>query len=215
MTCRGLGMTGLMIVTMAGSALARPQYARNCNDCHFGGPADVGVPEVVGFDAMADPDETLTGAVDRGLLKVFTAAPGETVDLSVLIDFGDATGTRFAAELKRMELAGVVNGGTLTFDADADWFFQTGTEFPDLSAPYYTIPEDSGMSFTAAQTFTFSMLVGASTTPDYYDLEFAVAGQPGFHYNDEHFYLHVTPEPAAIGLLLLGLGVASRRPSRV
>jgi hypothetical protein len=201
-------------LVMAVAAHARPHYARNCNACHGGGPLVATAPEVVNFDAFADPDESGTGAEDRGLLKVFTVEPGGTVDLEVLVDLEDALNVRFAVELKGMEAPGVVNGGTLVFDADPDWNRQTGTEISDPTRPYYTTPQDEGIDYTDPRVFTFTMGIDETTPADFYDLEFALAGQPGFHYNDEHFYLRVIPEPGTLALIALGAAVGMTRRRR-
>lgn len=193
------------------AAVARPFFARNCSMCHAASPPVDAVPEVINFDGFADPDESGTGATDRGLLKLFTVEPGESVDLSLLVDLQDVQDTHFAVELKGMELPGVEKEGQLIFTADPDWFMQIGTVEIDPLAPYYTIPQDMGMHYLEPTIFTFSMLVDASTTPDFYDLEFAMAGQPGYFYGDEHFYLQVLPEPASLMLVTLALGVWSGR----
>ncbi len=210
---RCAGAAGCVLV-IAVAAHARPQFARNCNACHGGGPLVATAPEVINFDGFADPDESATGAADRGLLKVFTVEPGGTVDLQLLVDLEDALNARFAVELKRMEEPGVVNGGTLVFDADPDWNLQIGTDIVDPTRPYYTFPQDQGIEYAGPQVFTFTMGIDETTPADFYDLEFALAGQPGFHYNDEHFYLQVIPEPGTLALIVLGAAVGMTRRRR-
>ncbi len=214
MTMRTILTVAMIELAVTTVASAFPNYSRNCSDCHTSAPPAAGTPEVVGFDGFADPIETTPGATDRGLLKVFTVSPGDTVDLSVRVDLGAAQGTVFAVELKRPEVPGVVNGGQLSYLADANWFMQTGVVDNNPSAPYYTIPELSGQLYVQPEVFTFSMLVDPSTPPDFYDLEFAMAGQPDFFYGDEHFYLEVVPEPGVCGLVLLGSSVLLWRRRR-
>ena len=100
--------------------------------------------------------------------------------------------------------AGVVNGATLAFEPDPDWSVQAGTVIIDPARPYYTIPQGEGISFTDARIFTFTMRIDETTTSHFYDIEFALAGQPGFHYNDEHFYVQVLPEPGTAALAGVG-----------
>lgn len=203
------------VVANTSPAEALPNFGRNCGDCHGGGPPPAaGALELINFNGLVDPDESFTGATDRGLLKFFDVFPGDSVDLTFRVDFQDAVDIHYAVELKRMENLGVEGGGTLTQTPDADWFQQTGAVFMDLDRPYFTLPQDEGLHFTDPRTFTFTMLVDELTDPDFYDLEFAIAGQPEFFYTDEHFYLHVVPEPATLVFVSLAV-LAMRRRSRV
>ncbi len=200
------------VVLLAGTiASARPNFGRNCSDCHNGGEPAVPALSVVGFDGMVDPDESATGATDRGLLKFFEVAPGGTLDLQVMVDFGNLQDHVYAVELKRMEIPGVEGFGTLDYTGDSGWFFQIGDTFPDPTRPYFTSTETDGVLFTEPQLLTYTMQIGAATDPDFYDLEFAMAGQPGFFYTDEHFYVHVTPEPGSVSLMAFGLGLCAWR----
>ncbi|MEE9295164.1 MAG: PEP-CTERM sorting domain-containing protein [Phycisphaerae bacterium] len=212
----GLVVCGAVCLLAGSTALGRPNYGRNCRDCHGGGPPPVaGALEVLNFNGLVDPDESGTGATDRGLLKFFEVAPGGNVDLSVRIDLQNLENFKYAVELKRMETTGVENGGTLTYSPDPAWFLQTGDLIPDPDRPYFTTPQDSGILFTGPQLFTFTMFVDPSTDPDFYDLEFAMGLRHELDfdrfYEDEHFYLHVTPEPATLTLMVLALGVSLRR----
>ena len=196
--------------------MARPHFGRGCSDCHGAGPPPVsGALELINFDGFFDPDESFTGATDRGTLKFFDVFPGDSVDLTIRVDFQDAVDIHYAVELKRMEELGVEGGGTLTQSPDPDWFQQTGAIFSDPARPYFTIPEDEGIHFTDPQVFTFTMLVDESADPDFYDLAFAMAGQPDFFYTDEHFYLHVVPEPTSLALVSLAVLALRRRGQSV
>ena len=203
------------VVVHVSPASARPNFGRNCGDCHGAGPLPVAdALQLINFDGLVDPDESFTGATDRGTLKFYDVFPGDTVDLTIRVDFQDAPEVHYAVELKRMETLGVEGGGTLTQTPDPDWFPQTGSIFSDPDRPYFTIPEADGIHPDGPRTFTFTMLVDESTNPDFYDLEFAMAGQPEFFYTDEHFYLRVIPEPATIAFLSLAV-LAMRRRARV
>lgn len=207
----------VLALFVAGDASARPNYGRNCKNCHSAGEPVLGALSVGNHDGLFDPDESGTGATDRGPLKTFVVTPGQTVDFAVTIDLGTLFNYAYAVELKRMEIPGVVAGGVLAFSPDTDWFLQTGALKPDPARPYYTTPSDAGIPFFGPQTFTFSMFIDPATTPDVYDLEFAMAGQPDFFYADEHFYLQVIPEPETLALLLAGasLLLLRARPRRI
>ncbi len=198
---------GCLVLVAVSASFARPNYGRNCSSCHDQSAPIAGIPEVVNFAGLADPDESLTGAVDRGFLKTYVVKPGGTVDLTVLVDFGNLTDHSFAVELKRTEVPGVENNGSLVFTADSDWFVHVGDIEFDPNRPYYTVPMDEGIIFSQPTEFTFTMRVDSATPADFYDLEFAVAGQPDFFYGDEHFYLRVVPEPSAAVLILIALFV--------
>lgn len=203
-----------LVVAHASPAVARPHFGQSCTDCHAGGQPPVsGALELINFDGLVDPDESFTGATDRGLLKFFDVFPGDSVDLTIRVDFQNAEDIHYAVELKRMEELGVEGGGTLTQTPDADWFMQTGAIFQDPDRPYFTIPENHGIHPDGPRTFTFTMLVDESTDPDFYDLEFALAGQPDFFYTDEHFYLHVIPEPTSLAFVSLAVLAMRRRRS--
>ena len=155
---------------------------------------------VVNHDTTADPDESGTGATDRGTLKVFQVVAGQTKTLSVdLQQIGDED--KYAVELKRLEVAGVENAGTLVFAADAAWTQHNGP--PD----WWTDPGFNGYTWPGGpSSFDFDITVDGSTPNDFYDLEFAVAGKEPLFYGDEHFYLQVVPEPTSMAILSLIAG---------
>lgn len=65
--------------------------------------------------------------------------------------------------------------------------------------------------------FLFSVTVGvpSGVLPGWYDLEVSAAGwdydQSFAFYDDEHYYLNVTPEPGGLSLLLVGAHIMLRR----
>ena len=197
------------LLFVATPGFAKPDFGRDCKGCHGiieGGTEDSSVIDVFDHDTVID-----LAADTRGELKVFQVAQGGTRTLSVEI-LGDSNSLplssfdTYAVQLKRFEVLGVENGGVLTYTPDGTWFFQTGTEEPNLLAPYFTDPEDRGFFWGFGPTaFTFDITVDANTPVDYYDLEFAVAGRldsdDSPFYGDEHFYLQVIPEPTTLAIL--------------
>ncbi len=182
----GIGLlVGALVVPSTGEAA--PPWGSNCLSCH-----DVLTSDALftfDFDTIADPDETVTGATDRGTLNVFRVVRGTSVTLSAQIT-GLADGDTYAVALKRFGFAGVENGGHLTYTGDCSWvqWRDPGDHFTD---PAYRHAWETGPS-----TFTFEIGVDASTPNDYYDLVFALAGKlaetSDLYYAEEHFYLRVT-----------------------
>ena len=177
----------LLTCGFARPASAEPAWGANCLSCHGGL-----VPEtlfVFGEDTVADPDESATGAPDRGTLKVFEALRGTTKTLQVEIVWLDPDDT-YAIELKRLRFPGVENDGELLFTGDCAWAYwgEPGQHFSDPAVRYRW--------GTGPTTFAFDIDVHADALFDYYDLVFALAGKStdgGLFYAEEHFYLQVIP----------------------
>ncbi len=111
---------GIWRTALVSHVLAAPAWGANCLSCH-----DVVLPNaiaVLGPDTQADPDESATGAPDRGMRPVFQAAPGSIKTLQVEI-FGLDMDDTYAVELKRLRSPGVVQGEVLTFSGDCLWAY--------------------------------------------------------------------------------------------
>lgn len=180
----------LLVLLTASVSRAEPAWGGNCLGCHSDLQTDTLV--VFGEDTTADPDESETGAPDRGTLKVFEVDPGDTKTLQAMLS-GLVADDTYAVELKRFRFPGVEGNGELTYMGDCDW-----PEWGE-SANYYSEPV-IGYRWGADPTvFTFDIDVGADAPADYYDLVFAVAGKladdAGLFYAEEHFYLRVLPVP--------------------
>ena len=171
-------------------ALAEPAWGGNCLSCH--GELQTGLLSVFGDDTTADPDESGTGAPDRGLLLVFQAAPGETKAL--LVDLvGLSANDTYAIQLTRLRFPGVEDGGQLVYTGDCAW-----PEWGE-DANYYSDPVRRHRWGTGPTDFTFEIDVEPGAAYDYYDLVFAVAGKftdgGGLFYAEEHFYMEVVFAP--------------------
>jgi hypothetical protein len=181
-----LPAVGLLLGGVGGAAAFEPAWGGNCLSCHD--LWQTNVIEVFGHDAIADPDESATGAPDRGPLKVFRTYRGMVTSLTAQVQALVSADT-YAVELKRLRFPGVVTGGPLTYGADCDW-----PEWGETPS-YYTQPEIAYRWPTGPGAFTFEIEVGADAAYDYYDLVFAVAGQfaadAGLFYGEEHFYLQI------------------------
>jgi hypothetical protein len=167
-------------------ASAEPVWGANCLSCH-----NVLLPNtifVVGEDTTADPDESATGAPDRGILQVFQAPRGGTRELGAIV-VGLGPGDTYAVEIRRMRFPGVENGGTLRYTGDCEW-----PEWGE-SANYYTEPFIAYRWGNDPDEFTFGLNVQADADHDYYDLVYAVAGKfadsAELFYAEQHFYVQV------------------------
>lgn len=179
----------LLVPGAARVAWAEPAWGANCLSCHDGLLSET--VYVFGEDTEADPDESATGAPDRGALKVFEAFRGEIRTLQAEVLWLDPDDT-YAVELKRLRFPGVEDGGELTYGADCAW--------AEWTAPgdYYSDPVVKYDWGSGPTVFAYDIEVHPDAPYDYYDLVFAVAGK--FHadgslfYGEEHFYLRVSPE---------------------
>ncbi len=173
---------------LARSALAEPAWGVNCLSCHGVWYADA--IQVYGEDLIADPDESGTGAPDRGPLPVFQVAAGQTRTLTAEI-LGLDVGDVYAVELKRLRFPGVENGGELTYTDDCGWAYW------GEPGKYYTDPAVGYAWGSGPTSFAFDIEAGVDAPVDYYDVVFTVAGKLSnsvdLFYAEEHFYLHVTP----------------------
>jgi len=168
------------------AAVAEPAWGRNCLSCH-----DYllsGTIYIVGEDLYADPDESATGALDRGSLPVFQTNCAATRTLHAMLT-GLDTNDRYAVELGRLRFPGVESGGQLAYTGDCEW-----AEWGD-SSRWYTEPFISHTWGTGPDAFDFDVDVANYADGDYYDLVFAVAGKLAatgdLFYAEQHFYLQV------------------------
>ena len=177
-----LGLT----VCLANPATAEPVWGSNCLSCHNVMLSNVIF--IVDADAMVDPDESGTGAPDRGILDVFRTPRGVTTNLEAVV-VGLAPDDTYAVEIKRFRPAGVENGGTLNYTGDCEW-----PEWGE-SAHYYSEPYVAYRWGADPTDFAFGLDVQADADHDYYDLVFAVAGQiketGELFYDEQHFYVQV------------------------
>ena len=180
----------LLTLCVVHTARAEPAWGVNCLSCH--GEWQVGTLSVFGHDAVADPDESITGAPDRGPLPVFRVAPGQTGTLQAQV-IGLDTGDAYAVELKRLRFPGVVTGGALDYADDCGWAYW------GEPGKYYTDPAIGYSWGSGPSTFTFDIGVNYDTPDDYYNLVFSVVGRladgSGLFCSEEHFYLQVTSSP--------------------
>ena len=172
------------------TAVAAPAWGGSCLSCH--GELQTGLLLMFGEDTTADPDESATGAPDRGPLPVFQTVPGETKTLLVELA-GLSTDDTYALALKRLRFPGVEDGGQLAYTGDCAW-----PEWGE-DANYYSEPVVCYSWGTGPTTFAFDVDVELGAGYDYYDLVFAVGGKfeddGGLFYGDVHFYVEVLVLP--------------------
>lgn len=180
---------GLVVAWPRGAvreAQAAPAWGGNCMSCH----AQV-IPSplvVVNNDTAADPDEGLTGAPDRGTLKVFHGFTGRANRLELRVT-GLAAGDTYAVQLKRLRFPGVTQSAELPHFPDCDW-----PEWGDVPS-YYTDPAIAYTAGAGPTQFAYALEVYAGAAYDYFDLVLAVAGKSAaddaLFYGEEHVYLQV------------------------
>lgn len=175
-----------ILLTLTQPAWAEPAWGSNCLACH--GVLQPGLIAIIGEDGTADPDESLTGAPDRGPLPVFQVYPGDGKSLQAAL-VGLNTGDQYSVELRRLRFPGVEVGSTLLFSPDCDW-----PEWGD--SPYYTQPQLGYCWGQGPSTFAYNIGTSDEGEFDCYDLIFAVAGKYAdtgeLFYAEEHFYLQLT-----------------------
>ncbi len=180
----------LLVVCGAARAAGEPPWGANCLACH--GQWQPNYLSVVGYDLLADPDESATGAPDRGTLKVFRGFRGTTETLAVSLS-GLIEGDTYAVELRRLRFPGVEHGGTLAYGADCAW-----PEWGE-NASYYTQPAVGYRWGSGPAVLEYELAVEPEADLDYYDVVLAVAGQfegdGTLFYVEEHVYVQVFGEP--------------------
>jgi len=180
-----LAAGGLHVALTASDAEAAPAWGGACLGCH--GTDAPGALEIVGHDGLLDPDESGTGATDRGPLPVFRAVPGQTVALMATVQ-SLALGDTYAVALRRLRHDGVVHGRPLDASADCAWADWASPE-SYLTEPYVSYRWGDGPSL-----FVHELEVAAGAPADVFDLLLEVAGSrpDGTLYSArEHFYVEV------------------------
>jgi hypothetical protein len=161
---KGLATVIVLLGLGAAAATAEPAWGTDCLSCH--GLWQSNVIQVFGNDSSADPDESATGAPDRGTLKVFRAYRGTLKSLTAEVQ-SLVPDDAYAVQLKRLR---------------------------DVPS-YYTQPEIAYRWPNGPTTFSYDITVGPDAGLDYYDLVLAVAGKfndgVSLFYGEEHFYLEV------------------------
>jgi hypothetical protein len=177
-------------VYWSGSAVAEPAWGGNCLACH--GEDQGGTIVFIGYDGTVDPNESATGAPDRGPRPFYRLRRGESKLLQV--DLTDlAAGDKDALELKRLRFPGVELGKQPSFGGDCGW-----PEWGEQAA-YYTQPAVSYRWGSDPTAFTYELAAQAGSGLDYYDLVFALAGKRAgngaLFYAEEHVYVQVVLLP--------------------
>jgi hypothetical protein len=180
----------VLLLGLGQTAYAEPAWGASCLSCH--GQWQPELLFIFGHDTMADPDESATGAPDRGPLPVFQTYPGGTGTLRVEVT-GLQVDDTYAVTLKRLRFPGVVSGGQLSYSGDCDWA-EWGT-----AAYYYSDPAQGYRWGSGPTSFTFDLNVGTDAGKDYYDLVLSVAGRFGdtrdLFCGEQHLYLQVRTRP--------------------
>ena len=182
----GLALISIgLVLTVGQTAFGLPTYGANCAGCHTGSRGTI---TITGNSTTANPAEACT-VPDRGTLPVFTVAPGGTKALTATLS-GITSGAHYALVFKGLESNAVQNCGVLGYSDDATWNKRSST------APVYYTQPLTGTFYTwpGNASYNYSLVAGAATPADYYDLVFAVAGNDstGLFYKEAHFYVQVS-----------------------
>ena len=195
MTClRSFAGAGALVLCTTASALAEPAWTRdgNCLRCHDS--ARPGMLSVAGHDVWADPDESGSGAPDRGRLKAFWAGPGQTKNLFAKI-VGLQAGDTYAVALTQFWGEGVQNRAFPDFRGDCGWAEWVGTD------DFFSDPAVTYRWGTGPSVFQFELNVRPQAQTDYYNLALSVAGRRAgtgeLFYSEEQFYVQVDEGPPA------------------
>ena len=178
----------VLVLCYTPAAPAEPAFGGNCLSCHGEWLTDT--LYLFGENTIADPDESGTGAPDRGPLPVFKAYRGGTTSLQAMVT-GLATDETYAVALRRLRFPGVETGGELKHEPDCDWA-QWGE-----SNYYYSDPAIAYRWGTGPTVFSFDITIEPDATFDYYDLVIALGGEysvgGGLFCTEQHFYVQVLP----------------------
>jgi hypothetical protein len=195
----------------------------NCSACHGSDTPDQA--KILASKLFKnDANRKDTGQPDLTALPVFDVLAGAAVDLQLLVNpttdpFGVNLSGRITDPANRYGTISLVSGNVagslldannkLIFSLDSAW---TTKPSSGTNPKWYTEgPFNSGTA--TAQTFTYHMLVDASTPSDYYQLTFTAAGGAEDWADTGAFYIHVlptVPEPSTFVLLagaIIGLMV--------
>ena len=181
----------LAVLLAAPASSAAPAWGSNCLSCH-----DVlqpGMLAVFGEDTVADPDETNTGAPDRGPLRVFQTAPNQVTILSADIA-GLAPQDTYAVTLTRLRFPrrGKQRNAGLHRRLRVGGM---GRRRQLLLRSGHRPPVGGG----AGSLLILKSASKLGAAGDYYDMVLAVAGKFGANgtlfYAEEHFYLQVQVSP--------------------
>ncbi len=208
-TASAVLMVIVLSTILANTVQGHPSWAthhgNHCIRCHGNSFRDfptaslTGKMQVSDTGIITDLGTQLDGKV-RGPLKTFRVIPGDVITLSVdVLDGYD----KFAVQLKDFEKGGQANNQANTLiwsvsnSIDNVW---TRQEYQYASTPPY-FTKDAGNDYgifgnITPTTYTFDLLVEAATPPDFYELQFTVAGttytnEKNLWVQKESFYLEV------------------------
>lgn len=188
-----LSIVATIAVLLASETRAEPVWGANCLSCHNLLLENLIV--ILDPDGMVDPDESTTGAPDRGVLEFFRAPRGGIGNLDALV-LGLEPGDTYAVEIKRFNYRGVEGNGVLRYTGDCDW--------PEwgVSNRYYTEPYQAYRWGSGPELFQFGLQTARDSDLDYYDLIYAIAGRISstgeLFYAERHFYIQVVDLPGDI-----------------
>lgn len=172
--------------------------------CHSATTGGVSVSSAITTNLGTQKD----GAV-RGTLDTFRVAQGQTVSIPINVAAGPS-GDLYALGVYELNHGGQKNSqaNVMAYSITSAGWTLRGNATSNLPYPRYTY---GTAALGTAKTVTFSMLIGASTPADFYDVQIqwgTMDNNGDLWAQAERVYIEVlsAPEPGSLAMLILPVG---------
>lgn len=166
------GLVGLALLLGTVSAVAKPGFRANCQECHDEAFKDGMF--LAGYQTSTD--------LGVGLKRVFQAIQGESTMITIEVT-NDFNGTYGLSLLNLTAPGHDTPANQLDYTGDAAW-----DERNVNSVNFFTV----GPNGTSPRTWTFNLGVSSNTPPDFYLVQMQMAGDDGRLWSQiEDFYIEI------------------------